>query len=147
MSKSLGNLVFVSDLLKTADPRAIRLALMRHHYRAGFEWYDTDLDEGTALLHRLLAAAERPTAPTRARSPSASAPRSTTTSTRRGARGARRPRERGPLRRRRRHRARRCCASSARCSASTSTPAARSCQRYRARRYRGADAMVPSTTP
>ena len=36
---------------------------MRHHYRAGFEWYDTDLDEGTALLHRLLAAAERPTGP------------------------------------------------------------------------------------
>jgi L-cysteine:1D-myo-inositol 2-amino-2-deoxy-alpha-D-glucopyranoside ligase len=53
MSKSLGNLVFVSELLKTADPRAIRLALMRHHYRAGFEWYDSDLDEGTALLHRL----------------------------------------------------------------------------------------------
>jgi L-cysteine:1D-myo-inositol 2-amino-2-deoxy-alpha-D-glucopyranoside ligase len=60
MSKSLGNLVFVSDLLKVADPRAIRLALMRHHYRAGFEWHDTDLDEGNALLHRLLAAAERP---------------------------------------------------------------------------------------
>jgi L-cysteine:1D-myo-inositol 2-amino-2-deoxy-alpha-D-glucopyranoside ligase len=60
MSKSLGNLVFVSDLLKVADPRAIRLALMRHHYRAGFEWHDTDLDEGVALLHRLLAAAERP---------------------------------------------------------------------------------------
>jgi L-cysteine:1D-myo-inositol 2-amino-2-deoxy-alpha-D-glucopyranoside ligase len=63
MSKSLGNLVFVSDLLKSADPRAIRLALMRHHYRHGFEWYDTDLEEGTALLHRLLAAAERPTGP------------------------------------------------------------------------------------
>ncbi|MFI5053037.1 MAG: cysteine--tRNA ligase [Acidimicrobiia bacterium] len=60
MSKSLGNLVFVSDLLKHADPRAIRLALLRHHYRAGFEWHDTDLDEGTALLHRLLAAAQRP---------------------------------------------------------------------------------------
>ena len=59
MSKSLGNLVFVSDLLEEADPRAIRLALMRHHYRAGFEWYDTDLDEGTALLHRLAAAAQR----------------------------------------------------------------------------------------
>jgi L-cysteine:1D-myo-inositol 2-amino-2-deoxy-alpha-D-glucopyranoside ligase len=57
MSKSLGNLVFVSDLLKIADPRAIRLALMRHHYRSGFEWHDTDLEEGTALLHRLLAAA------------------------------------------------------------------------------------------
>jgi L-cysteine:1D-myo-inositol 2-amino-2-deoxy-alpha-D-glucopyranoside ligase len=63
MSKSLGNLVFVSDLLKTADPRAIRLALTRHHYRHGFEWFDTDLDEGTALLHRLLAAAERTTGP------------------------------------------------------------------------------------
>jgi L-cysteine:1D-myo-inositol 2-amino-2-deoxy-alpha-D-glucopyranoside ligase len=63
MSKSLGNLVFVSDLLKIADPRAIRLALMRHHYRSGFEWYDTDLDEAVALLHRLLAAAEHPDGP------------------------------------------------------------------------------------
>ena len=60
MSKSLGNLVFVSDLLKRADPRAIRLALMRHHYRSGFEWHDTDLEEGTALLRRLLVAAEAP---------------------------------------------------------------------------------------
>jgi L-cysteine:1D-myo-inositol 2-amino-2-deoxy-alpha-D-glucopyranoside ligase len=33
---------------------------MRHHYRAGFEWHDTDLDEGNALLHRLLAAARCP---------------------------------------------------------------------------------------
>jgi L-cysteine:1D-myo-inositol 2-amino-2-deoxy-alpha-D-glucopyranoside ligase len=63
MSKSLGNLVFVSDLLKVADSRAIRLALMHHHYRSGFEWFDTDLDDGTALLHRLLAAAERDTGP------------------------------------------------------------------------------------
>jgi L-cysteine:1D-myo-inositol 2-amino-2-deoxy-alpha-D-glucopyranoside ligase len=59
MSKSLGNLVFVSDLLKVADPSAIRLALMRHHYRAGFEWYDSDVDEATALLHRLRAAGAR----------------------------------------------------------------------------------------
>src|SRR5581483_4624909 len=42
---------------KLADARAIRLALLRHHYRAGFEWFDTDLDEGRALLRRLLAAA------------------------------------------------------------------------------------------
>jgi L-cysteine:1D-myo-inositol 2-amino-2-deoxy-alpha-D-glucopyranoside ligase len=53
----------VSDVLKTADSRAIRLALMRHHYRHGFEWYDTDLEEGTALLHRLLAAADKPIGP------------------------------------------------------------------------------------
>ena len=61
MSKSLGNLVFVSDLLAVADHRAIRLALLRHHYRAGFEWHDSDIEEGTALLHRLLAAAGSPT--------------------------------------------------------------------------------------
>jgi L-cysteine:1D-myo-inositol 2-amino-2-deoxy-alpha-D-glucopyranoside ligase len=60
MSKSLGNLVFVSDLLRIADPRAIRLSLLRHHYRTGFEWFDTDIDEGTALLRRLVAAAQRP---------------------------------------------------------------------------------------
>src|SRR5262249_41497567 len=55
MSKSLGNLVFVSDLLKHSDPRAIRLALMAHHYRSSFEWHDTDLEDSTALLHRLVA--------------------------------------------------------------------------------------------
>ena len=63
MSKSLGNLVFISDLLETHDPRAIRLALMQHHYRSGFEWHDTDIDEGIALLHRLEAAAAKPDGP------------------------------------------------------------------------------------
>jgi L-cysteine:1D-myo-inositol 2-amino-2-deoxy-alpha-D-glucopyranoside ligase len=63
MSKSLGNLVFISDLLKVADPRAIRLALMHHHYRSGFEWHDTDIQDGNALLHRLVAAAQRTTGP------------------------------------------------------------------------------------
>ena len=57
MSKSLGNLVFVSDLRQVADPRGIRLALMHHHYRSGFEWHDTDIQDGNALLHRLVAAA------------------------------------------------------------------------------------------
>jgi L-cysteine:1D-myo-inositol 2-amino-2-deoxy-alpha-D-glucopyranoside ligase len=63
MSKSLGNLVFVSDLLKHADARAVRLALMQHHYRSGFEWYDAEIDEGSALLNRLLAAGQRPDGP------------------------------------------------------------------------------------
>ncbi|MGH9042560.1 MAG: cysteine--1-D-myo-inosityl 2-amino-2-deoxy-alpha-D-glucopyranoside ligase, partial [Acidimicrobiia bacterium] len=30
------------------------------HYRAGFEWYPSDLEEGQALLRRLLAAARCP---------------------------------------------------------------------------------------
>ena len=83
MSKSLGNLVFISDLRQTADPRAIRLALLHHHYRSGFEWHDTDIQDGTALLHRLVAAA-RPTGragPGAVRG-SGCGTRSTTTSTR-----------------------------------------------------------------
>jgi len=59
MSKSLGNLVFVSELLKVADPRAIRLALMAHHYRENWEWFDDDIDDGNAVLATLHAAAQR----------------------------------------------------------------------------------------
>jgi L-cysteine:1D-myo-inositol 2-amino-2-deoxy-alpha-D-glucopyranoside ligase len=44
MSKSRGNLVFVSALRNSdVDPMAIRLALMRHHYRADWEWTDAEL--------------------------------------------------------------------------------------------------------
>jgi L-cysteine:1D-myo-inositol 2-amino-2-deoxy-alpha-D-glucopyranoside ligase len=38
MSKSLGNLVFVSELRKEWDARAIRLAVASHHYRDSWEW-------------------------------------------------------------------------------------------------------------
>ena len=55
--------MFISDLRQIADPRAIRLALLHHHYRSGFEWHDTDIQDGTALLHRLVAAAARPDGP------------------------------------------------------------------------------------
>ena len=54
MSKSLGNLVFVRDLKAEHDPRAIRLALLSHHYRGGFEWFDGDIDEGEAMLKECL---------------------------------------------------------------------------------------------
>jgi len=57
MSKSLGNLVFVSELSKVADPRVIRLALMDHHYRDDWEWFDRDIDDASALLETLLTAA------------------------------------------------------------------------------------------
>ena len=41
MSKSLGNLVFVSRLRAAGtDPMAVRLALLAHHYRADWEWTD-----------------------------------------------------------------------------------------------------------
>ena len=44
MSKSKGNLVFVSALRNSEiDPMAIRLVLLRHHYRADWEWTDEQL--------------------------------------------------------------------------------------------------------
>jgi L-cysteine:1D-myo-inositol 2-amino-2-deoxy-alpha-D-glucopyranoside ligase len=40
MSKSLGNLVFVEELVQRAEPAAVRLALLDHHYREDWEWRD-----------------------------------------------------------------------------------------------------------
>jgi len=57
MSKSLGNLVFVSELRKAIDPRAIRLALMAHHYRSGFEWFDEEGPRGQRDLELLVRSA------------------------------------------------------------------------------------------
>ena len=63
MSKSLGNLVFVRNLRRMHDPRAIRLALMAHHYRDGFEWFDYNIDDAITRLDRLIAAARRAKGP------------------------------------------------------------------------------------
>lgn len=44
MSKSLGNLVFVSKLrAQGVDPMAIRLVLLSHHYRSDWEWFEAEL--------------------------------------------------------------------------------------------------------
>jgi len=51
MSKSRGNLVFVSRLRETGtDPMAIRLALQRHHYREDWEWTDDELHAAEQTL-------------------------------------------------------------------------------------------------
>ncbi|MCJ0870390.1 cysteine--1-D-myo-inosityl 2-amino-2-deoxy-alpha-D-glucopyranoside ligase [Streptomyces sp. AP-93] len=61
MSKSKGNLVFVSALRRAGvDPAAIRLALLSHHYRADWEWTDAVLAEAVARLERWRAAVSRP---------------------------------------------------------------------------------------
>ncbi|MFD6888348.1 cysteine--1-D-myo-inosityl 2-amino-2-deoxy-alpha-D-glucopyranoside ligase [Streptomyces sp. NPDC059957] len=61
MSKSRGNLVFVSALRRAGvDPAAIRLALLSHHYRADWEWTDAVLEEAVARLERWRAAVSRP---------------------------------------------------------------------------------------
>jgi L-cysteine:1D-myo-inositol 2-amino-2-deoxy-alpha-D-glucopyranoside ligase len=57
MSKSLGNLVFVSRLrAEGVDPMAIRLALIAHHYRSDWEWTDAVLAEAQHRLDRWRAA-------------------------------------------------------------------------------------------
>ncbi|MDJ0335056.1 cysteine--1-D-myo-inosityl 2-amino-2-deoxy-alpha-D-glucopyranoside ligase [Salinibacterium sp. G-O1] len=51
MSKSLGNLVFVSTLTAGGvDPRAIRLAILAQHYRTDWEWTDDVLTLAEARL-------------------------------------------------------------------------------------------------
>ncbi|RFS83971.1 cysteine--1-D-myo-inosityl 2-amino-2-deoxy-alpha-D-glucopyranoside ligase [Actinomadura spongiicola] len=64
MSKSRGNLVFVSRLRQAGvDPMAIRLALLAHHYRADWDWTGDTLDEAAARLERWRAAVARPSGP------------------------------------------------------------------------------------
>jgi L-cysteine:1D-myo-inositol 2-amino-2-deoxy-alpha-D-glucopyranoside ligase len=53
MSKSKGNLVFVSSLRASGvDPMAIRLALLAHHYRDDWDWTDELLISGQDRLDR-----------------------------------------------------------------------------------------------
>ncbi|MGH9214333.1 MAG: cysteine--tRNA ligase [Acidimicrobiales bacterium] len=52
MSKSLGNLVFVSELRTVWDPRAIRLAVLTQHYRTSWEWRDDLMAEAAERLWR-----------------------------------------------------------------------------------------------
>jgi L-cysteine:1D-myo-inositol 2-amino-2-deoxy-alpha-D-glucopyranoside ligase len=60
MSKSLGNLVFVSRLVADGvDPMAIRMALLAHHYRSDWEWTDAVLGDAEARLARWRAALAR----------------------------------------------------------------------------------------
>lgn len=59
MSKSLGNLVFVDALREAWDPRAIRLAIISHHYRHEWEWDDGLMPDSTRRLAAWLEQADR----------------------------------------------------------------------------------------
>ena len=60
MSKSLGNLVFVSKLRDSGtDPMAIRLAILAHHYRSDWEWTPEVLMGATTRLTRWRTAVSR----------------------------------------------------------------------------------------
>lgn len=51
MSKSLGNLIMISDLLKTYSPNAIRYLLLSHHYREPWEYYEKDLEKAAQKIN------------------------------------------------------------------------------------------------
>jgi L-cysteine:1D-myo-inositol 2-amino-2-deoxy-alpha-D-glucopyranoside ligase len=57
MSKSLGNLVMVRDLLREWSPDALRLYLASHHYRQEWSYSLSDLEEAGRLAAGLRAAA------------------------------------------------------------------------------------------
>jgi L-cysteine:1D-myo-inositol 2-amino-2-deoxy-alpha-D-glucopyranoside ligase len=64
MSKSRGNLVFVSALRRGGvDPVAIRLALLAHHYREDWPWTEDGLDAAVKRLSRWREAVSRPDGP------------------------------------------------------------------------------------
>jgi L-cysteine:1D-myo-inositol 2-amino-2-deoxy-alpha-D-glucopyranoside ligase len=66
MSKSIGNLVMVRDLLETYSPDALRLYLGSHHYRQLWQHDCEELERAEQLAQTLRAAV---TAPAESRSP------------------------------------------------------------------------------
>ena len=58
MSKSLGNLVFVGDLLKDWEAEAVRVALLGHHYRSDWDFSEGDVAAAAERLVRWRGAGE-----------------------------------------------------------------------------------------
>ncbi|MES1990870.1 MAG: cysteine--tRNA ligase [Pseudomonadota bacterium] len=56
MSKSIGNVLLVHDLIKQAPGEAIRLALLNGHYRQPLDWTAEGLAQARQMLNRLYGA-------------------------------------------------------------------------------------------
>ncbi len=57
MSKSLGNLIMVRDLLQSGCPvDAIRLCMVAHHYRQPWSYEESDLEQGKYLAGKFMEA-------------------------------------------------------------------------------------------
>ena len=53
MSKSLGNFLLLRDVLRTTDPRVLRMLMLQTHYRSPLDFSDERLRESEAALTRL----------------------------------------------------------------------------------------------
>lgn len=58
MSKSIGNLVMVRDILKKVSPDGLRLYLSNHHYRGSWEFNPGQLEDSETLAQKLRNAFE-----------------------------------------------------------------------------------------
>ena len=58
MSKSLGNVILVDDLLKNHDSGTIRLALLSAHYRKPLNWSDSTIKDAGNLLKKFKSIAK-----------------------------------------------------------------------------------------
>ncbi|HTY22188.1 MAG TPA: cysteine--tRNA ligase [Desulfomonilaceae bacterium] len=56
MSKSLGNVLNIRDILKEVHPETLRLFLLSSHYRSPLDYNETSIREAAAGLERLYAA-------------------------------------------------------------------------------------------
>jgi cysteinyl-tRNA synthetase len=56
MSKSLGNVLNIRDILKDTHPETLRLFLLSSHYRSPLDFSDTSIKEASVGLERLYAA-------------------------------------------------------------------------------------------
>ena len=56
MSKSLGNVLLIRDLLEEAPGEAVRLGLLTAHYRQPLDWNSTVLDDARRKLDKMYAA-------------------------------------------------------------------------------------------
>lgn len=56
MSKSLGNVLLVHELIKTIPGEVMRLALLSAHYRQPLDWSDETIDHAARMLDRLYGA-------------------------------------------------------------------------------------------
>ncbi len=55
MSKSLGNLILISDLLKKYSANAIRWVLLSHHYREKWEYLETEFANAEVIINQVIA--------------------------------------------------------------------------------------------
>jgi cysteinyl-tRNA synthetase len=59
MSKSLGNSLFIKDVIKLYSPETIRIFLLSNHYRSPIDFTDQSMEEATIGLEKVYALLDR----------------------------------------------------------------------------------------